>query len=85
MNLIVDTGSCRSLMAGIPDFPWQVPEGKVSVGFRALIGELFPIFSFPALFPYQILRTLLGTYLAPIGDGASIWAKAREVSGERSD
>jgi hypothetical protein len=28
---------------------------------------------------------MLGTYIAPIEDDASIWAKAREVSGERSD
>jgi hypothetical protein len=50
-----------------------------------LIGELFPIISFPTLFSYQIRRTLLGTYIAPIGDGASIWAKVREESGERGD
>ena len=70
-------------MSAIPDFPLAGSSGKVSMGLRALIGELFPIISFPALFPYQIRRTLLGTYIAPIGDGASIWAKAREVSGER--
>ena len=33
-------------------------------GFRALIGELFPIISFQPSFPYQIHRTLLGTYIA---------------------
>jgi hypothetical protein len=54
-------------------------------GFLALIGELFPISSVTPSFPYQIRRILLGTYIAPITDDASIWAKAREVSGERSD
>ena len=53
------------------------------MGFRALIGELLPIISFPTFFSLQIPRTLLGTNIAPIGDGASIWAKAWEVSGER--
>jgi len=49
-------------------------------GFRALIGELFPIISVPTSFPYQIRRILLGTYIAPIGDGASFWAKALEAT-----
>ena len=69
------------------------PLGSISViqtvltiaGFRALIGELFPIISFPPLFSLSDSPKLLGTYIAPIVDGASICAKAREVSGERSD
>ena len=51
------------------------------MSFRALIGELFPIISFPAFFSLSDSSKLLGTYIAPIGDGASIWTKAREVCG----
>jgi len=35
-------------------------------------GELFPIISFPPSFSFHIRRILLGTYIAPIGDGASV-------------
>jgi len=28
---------------------------------------------------------MLGTHIAPVEDDASIWARAREVSGERGD
>ncbi len=46
--------------------------GIFIAGFRALIGELFPNRLLPSPLSYQICRTLLGTYIAPIGDGPCV-------------
>lgn len=51
-------------------------------GFRALIGELFPVVSYPTLFSCQIHPPVLGTSIAPLGEGFS-WAKVRTVSDAR--
>lgn len=41
-------------------------------GFRALIGELFPVVSYPTLFSCQIHPPVLGTSIAPLGEGFSL-------------
>ena len=51
-------------------------------GFRALIGELFPIISFPTFFSLSDSSNIARHVHCAITDDASIWAKAREASGE---